>query len=371
MIILPEDLPGTDGPNGLPTKASKEKEEEAKRERRGRSSSTAGSTGSLDGDDNGSRPRATSDRISPVSVSAQGEGDIPYDDEPPPPAYNTVTHLNSVTAVIPPTQVGVAVLAINLPPTSPPPASPSSPPPSMAPGSGSQFQPATNCVCIRKINKAITGKWVINPRLAMPYPSLNPNTSEPNGSYSMPTSGLNGSLFSGVSPKGSSVGEQKLRNERNLWLETRNGGISADVTILEKQAGKPCEKIILVAKTVNGEVRFQLHDPEGRTAKVKVELSTVNGTINIKIPRSFRGTVVSTTNNGRTKLSDPVESRVFQDQRDSFENVARVFIGEYDEHQTTYDELRVETRNGSIKIQYDDEIVAQPSISNRFWKLFG
>ncbi|TFK18070.1 hypothetical protein FA15DRAFT_760803 [Coprinopsis marcescibilis] len=247
---------------------------------------------------------------------------------------------------------------------------PSLPPPSMTPGSGSRFQPATNCVCVRKINKAITGKWVIRPRVAISYPSLNPNTSEHNESCSMPGNSLNGYLIPIVSPKGSAVGEQKLRNE-NLWLETRNGAISADVTILEKQVDKLCEKIDLVAKTVNGKVLFQLHDPEGRTAKVKVELSTANGAIDIRLPRSFRGTVVLTTSNGCTKLSDPVKSRLSQDHRDSFKNVAQVFIGEYDEHETTYDELRAKTRNGSIQIQYDDEIVAQPSIWNMFWNLFG
>ena len=91
---------------------------------------------------------------------------------------------------------------------------------------------------------------------------------------------------------------------------------------------------------------------------VQIRLSTFNGSVYVKIPRSFRGMVVSQSWCGSTKLSDQVRAQVAYERDEG--RIKRLFIGELDEADFSEsswsgDDLNAETRNGSIYVRYEDE----------------
>ena len=110
---------------------------------------------------------------------------------------------------------------------------------------------------------------------------------------------------------------------------------------------------------------------------VKIEASSKNGSVHIYIPRTFRGPMQLSTANGSIRLSDAVkmQTHVFSDLR----GVQRGFLGAFDTSEWrgsenwVGDELLAETKNGSVKVFFDDEATTgwgKPKPPSFFSKLF-
>ncbi|KAJ2912970.1 hypothetical protein MD484_g7433, partial [Candolleomyces efflorescens] len=231
------------------------------------------------------------------------------------------------------------------------------PPPYSPPeGSSSLLGPSdplpkpTNFVSLFKLNGSVKGKWVINPTIPLPAPFLQP-----------------------VDPS------QADHIRKNLYLKSHNGAISADVNLVptvsdEAPRTEQSQYVVLEAETFNGSATLKLHElnsayPGKTRLPVQIRLSTFNGSVYVKIPRSFRGMIVSQSWCGSTKLSDQVRAQVAYERDES--RIKRLFIGELDEADFSEsswsgDDLNAETRNGSIYVRYEDE-PEEPGFWSKLW----
>lgn len=192
---------------------------------------------------------------------------------------------------------------------------------------------ASNFVSVSKANGAIKGAWAIDPSLPVPSLLLPPLER----------------------------GETE-RSRRNFYLQTNNGAITADVTLVTGLSGSSRSAAAFEASTYNGSVKFSLREASPGQARppVKIKLESLNGAIHISVPRSFRGIVVGTTFNGNTKPSEEVAAEIQFDKEDG--RTRRIFIGDFNLQDFTSgsnwegDEVNANTKSGSIKIRYVDEM---------------
>ena len=110
---------------------------------------------------------------------------------------------------------------------------------------------------------------------------------------------------------------------------------------------------------------------------ISITAHAENGRINIRIPRSFNGPISITTANVSTKFSSETSAAV---TTFSYMKTRKCFMGDYstyrDDEPWTGDEAVIEAKNGSVKIQYDDEVAPESDFLKTglfsFWgKLFG
>ena len=102
---------------------------------------------------------------------------------------------------------------------------------------------------------------------------------------------------------------------------------------------------------------------------VRIRLNTYNGSVYVKIPRSFQGIILSQCWWGSTKLSAQVKAQVAYERDEG--RIKRMFIGELDETDFSEsswsgDELNAETRYGNIYVKYEDE-EEEPGFWSKLW----
>jgi len=191
----------------------------------------------------------------------------------------------------------------------------------------------SNFVTVGRANDCIKGSWLIDPSLFIPSSFLPP-----------------------LQPGGA---------RRNLFLESKNGAIDADVYLLPTSySDQNTSKYILIhTQSNNGSVRTRLHEVNSSTGEVRlpIRLSTLsdNGSINVQIPRSFSGPIRIRTHHGSIQFSAAVH--VHLTQFSEMDGVQRSFLGNFNPSQWEIgvpwegDELLIETKNGSVKVFFDDE----------------
>jgi len=139
----------------------------------------------------------------------------------------------------------------------------------------------------------------------------------------------------------------------NVSLRTRIGTIDANIEL----AGG-VERARLVNTTYIGTIDIKISNPTGQKFDLRCQTST--GTIDIYLPRSFRGPVTLKSDLGSRCLSPGVEKNfaAFSKKTGSTEG----FIGNYDgsgygEDGTDWkgDRLYAQTSIGTIDIYYEDE----------------
>jgi hypothetical protein len=234
---------------------------------------------------------------------------------------------------------------------------PSDPPPSYTseaqppPPSPSLPRPS-NFIGISRNNGHVKGVWVIDP--ALPIPSL-------------------------LSPVA------KGESRKNFSVVAQNGVIDVDVTVVQEaiiHSGPDSSKCVtMVLKAQNGTITAKVHDPPASFPLPRPSISITahagNGHIHLRIPRSFTGPLSITTPNGSAKFSREVNAAIT-----TFSEITtrRCFMGDYSAWREgepwTGDEIVVEAKNGSLKLQYVDEVTAEsqgPKMGlSGFWsKLFG
>jgi len=146
----------------------------------------------------------------------------------------------------------------------------------------------SNFIYLSRANSSVKGTWVLNPSLSIP------STFPP-------------SLVDG----------EKEETRKNLWLDSKNGSINGDIYILPSSGDslsvvKHRQRIFISATSRNGSVTTKLHDVQSqnqseRRLPLQISCSSVNGNVNIYLPRSFVGPLQVKTRNGSLRFSDPVK----------------------------------------------------------------
>jgi len=213
----------------------------------------------------------------------------------------------------------------------------------------------SNFLYISRINAPLRGSWLIDTSLSIPSSLLPPLA----------------------------VGEtESIR--KNLSLTTTNGHLDADITIapLRPESQNEQRRAILFVKSTSGRVTIRVHAEQTSRPAIHLTAVTSNATLNVHIPRSFRGPITIKMTNGRTHFSPFVQSQLTT--LSEVNQMQRGFIGDWSEvgpsgtsepsHSSEWlgDELVLETINNSINIHYDDEVVEIAKSSGGFFsRLFG
>jgi len=207
----------------------------------------------------------------------------------------------------------------------------------------------SNLVHLSRANESVKGSWLIDPSLSIPSTFLPPPPAE------------------GV--------------RSNIVLESKNGAIDADIYLLStSHSDKNTSKFILIhTQSDNGSVKTRLHDTKSLNGQTRlaVRLSSCssNGSIHVQLPRSFRGPIRIRTINGTTRFSAAIQPHLTAFSE--VDHVQRSFLGHFNPSQWEIgtpwegDELSIETKNGSVKIAFDDESQGTARGQSFFSKLFG
>ncbi|RDB27605.1 hypothetical protein Hypma_003798 [Hypsizygus marmoreus] len=237
-------------------------------------------------------------------------------------------------------------------PSDPPPTYTSETPPEASGPSSAPLispQPAikrSNYVSISRTNEAVKGTWYLDPALTIPAALLPPL-----------------------------VGDDTEDTRRNFNLQSSNGQIDADITIAPYDPSTDSKKLgrrtTMYARSSNGNIAVKVHDPKSPRRPIYINAYSSNGGVSVSLPRSFEGLIGIKTHNGSSKFSAETSAQLttFSDVN----KMRRCFIGDYskmaDNQEWTGDEVAVETYNGSVKLQYVDE-VSEPG-KGFFGRLFG
>jgi len=151
----------------------------------------------------------------------------------------------------------------------------------------------------------------------------------------------------------------------NLFLGSKNGAIDADIYLLPTSySNNNTSKVIdIQTESNNGGVKTRLHDTKSLNGEVRlaVRLSTrsSNGSIHVKLPRSFRGPIRIKTINGSTRFSAAMQANltIFSE----LDHIQRSFLGDFNPSQWDIgtpwegDELSIDSKNGCVDVSFDDE----------------
>ncbi|KAJ6501167.1 hypothetical protein C8R47DRAFT_1109070 [Mycena vitilis] len=253
-------------------------------------------------------------------------------------------------------------------PDGPPPAcTPTDPNASAAaPERTTEWDDLVNHYSLTRANNAIIGTYVVDPRLDV----LPTCIEEP-----LPGAPQRLSLPAASHPEA---------KKSNLFLCTANGSISVDLHIVgdappasgsgpagegkqkeeeEKVEEKKVEeeKVDILMKSVNGAINVKLHASRTLRPAFKLTAVTSNGTITVQLPRSFYGRLTLRTHNGIVEIDDALAKttnlsgmgrEISWSVRPSQNGAASAEGG------GGGDEVSLESINGHVKVQYDDETIS-------------
>lgn len=179
----------------------------------------------------------------------------------------------------------------------------------------------------------------------------------------------------------------------NLILDSHNGAVSGDVWVLRSDAGDSAsrtskgmrDRVRLEFLSHNGAIKALVHvHPSMAEPRpfLHIEARGHNGSVTISIPRCFRGQLTLHTHNGRVQLSSALAPRAamlsglngthtyFVGERPSDDKWRTGTSGEGEE----VDEAIGWSKNGSVKVSYDDEDLAgvrTPGVLSSLFRAMG
>ncbi|PPQ94403.1 hypothetical protein CVT25_002491 [Psilocybe cyanescens] len=196
----------------------------------------------------------------------------------------------------------------------------------------------SNFVCLSRQNDSVKGSWIIDPTMVIPSAFL-PSVPE----------------------------DETEQTRSNISLSSKNGAVSADIFVLptSNHTSLPIthrKQIIIRGASHNGSVTLKIHEiaSEGKRLPMQIHGFSANGNINIYVPRSFQGPVSVKLRNGNLRFSETVKASVTQFSE--MNGMQRSFIGDFDANaiqnagEWAGDTLSLESRNGSVKVYFDDEV---------------
>ncbi|KAA1473140.1 hypothetical protein DENSPDRAFT_839568 [Dentipellis sp. KUC8613] len=159
----------------------------------------------------------------------------------------------------------------------------------------------------------------------------------------------------------------------NLFLEGHNFGVSGEVWVLDsgerKERGRAVLKLVNYhAKVDLVVVRVSLSLNAGRARPhLSITMHSQNGSVNMALPREFRGQLRLSSDHGRIRLSPAVEA-ITEKQSKTYRTLT-CFVGQMPENWHTLsvqvgtagegsvgvDEAVAVTRNGSVTVRFEDE----------------
>ncbi|KDR72705.1 hypothetical protein GALMADRAFT_252910 [Galerina marginata CBS 339.88] len=217
----------------------------------------------------------------------------------------------------------------------------------------------SNFVYLSRVNSSVKGTWVLDPSLAIPSAFLPP-------------------LAAGETEE----------TRSNLSLDSKNGVINGEIYILppsnqylalSNRNRKQC--VTIRARSWNGGVTTKIREvpptgTEGARLPIRLYCSSFNGGVSVYLPRAFEGPIKVKTLNGSLRFSDAVKQLVTPFSE--MDGMQRSFLGNFDAAkwetgaEWAGDELFAETKNGNVKIYFDDEAdaPAKPRSGGFFGRIF-
>jgi hypothetical protein len=178
----------------------------------------------------------------------------------------------------------------------------------------------------------------------------------------------------------SQEGRKPTRERVHLHFRSHNGGVKALVVCGLGQSAKIRAALLIIYVLFS--VRQHLHP---RTVEPRPFLNIAarahNGAITVTIPRSFRGQMTLHTDNGRVHLSPTLAPRAAS--LSVLNGTHTYFVGERpsngkwhtgeSEDGDEVDGLNALSKNGSIRVSYDDEDVSckGPGVLSSLFKAMG
>jgi len=172
----------------------------------------------------------------------------------------------------------------------------------------------------------------------------------------------------------------------HLTLESHNGSVSGEVWVLRaKQVAaaatpgvpKPArERVRLHFRSHNGAVKADVHVHPATVEPrpfLSIEARSLNGSVMLTLPRSFRGQLTLHTNNGRVHLSPALALHAAT--LSTLNGTHTYFVGERPRSGTwddgtngdgePVDVVMGSTKNGAVKVTYDDETVSGTKVGTK------
>jgi len=191
---------------------------------------------------------------------------------------------------------------------------------------------ATNYTYISRTNRSIRGSFVIDPLLTVPRLPL-------------------------------SVHERE-GNRKNLKLNSRNGPIDADITLLSGTESlslgeaKRKKRTTIDIRADNGSVdtRLRTESPSGILIPFKLKAISDNGSVTAGLPRDFKGLLTIFVRNGPVDISDEIFERISMSTENS--STCQYFVGDLSLYDDDWqgNEVNLEVTNGRLKVYLVDEM---------------
>jgi len=210
---------------------------------------------------------------------------------------------------------------------------------------------SSNFVSVLKGNGSVKGSWFLDPLLPIPKALLPP-------------------LLPGETEE----------TRKNFNVLASNGTVDIDLTLLSSDLSTQNPKILtdqkrtnIFTKAFNGNIKIAIHAPYLPRLPVLLNVCSLNGAISLTIPRSFQGIITITTQNGNVKFLGDMENAI--NITSDVNKTRRCFLGDFsalvDDEPWEGDEMVVETSNGGVKIQYDDEATESTRQRGFLGRIFG
>ncbi|KAE9401092.1 hypothetical protein BT96DRAFT_992452 [Gymnopus androsaceus JB14] len=154
----------------------------------------------------------------------------------------------------------------------------------------------------------------------------------------------------------------------NLHCKSHDGSVSVDVYLLDKPLIEPRKKVILNTVSLDGSVSNVIHR-EGSYPPFSLTSFSHDGSVSVKLPRSYQGSLTASTKDGRVRMSPAVSAQatVFS----TVNGTQKAYIGDLSVRKNdTDDVVLLETRDGNITIQYEDEMLTSGGVAGFFSSLF-
>jgi hypothetical protein len=191
-----------------------------------------------------------------------------------------------------------------------------------------------NYISLDRADNAIKGHFIIDPSMVIPRSLLPPLAGEAE------------------------------EDRKNLRMNTANGSIDVDVTLIggTKSLGfddvRRNRRTTLDINSDNGPVNVRLRT-SGTPIPFHLNTTSRNGSITIRLPRTFTGLVTIYAKNGCVTFSDEVSGHMTMCNEDK--HTQRRFVGDLsafndDDGDWKGDELNVEAQNGNVKVYFVDEV---------------
>ncbi|KAH7925566.1 hypothetical protein BV22DRAFT_1033838 [Leucogyrophana mollusca] len=159
-----------------------------------------------------------------------------------------------------------------------------------------------------------------------------------------------------------SSNEPQKGDRKNLDLRTRDGNIDAEIWLMppgrveDPLSGMEKKRTTLYLYSRDGYVSAKVNTVHP-SAPFLLDIYARDGRVTVLLPRSFNGPLRLTARHGSVVLSDELQQR--SALLSTAERTRRYFVGEtfgLTEQDWQGDELKVEARDGKIRVRYIDEV---------------